>query len=62
MTGYVFPSRQGVADPNRGESLSMSLDRAGYDIVPLDFRRAYAAWEDDEGGGSLEDWERRLRT
>ncbi|MFQ1702338.1 hypothetical protein ACJ5NV_17270 [Loktanella agnita] len=59
--GYVFPSRQGIDQPFAGESLSMSLKRAGYDLVPLDFGRAYKCWTEQEGGGDLLAWRRRLQ-
>ena len=64
MQGYVFPSRQGIAEPFNGASLSMSLKRAGYDLTPWHFRRAYGAWtatEPNENDTSLRNWEREIR-
>lgn len=60
--GYIFPSRQGYDKPFSNPSLSMSLKRAGYDLVPLDFGRAYKCWREQEGAGDLVAWSDRLHT
>ncbi|MCF7699950.1 tyrosine-type recombinase/integrase [Loktanella sp. M215] len=60
--GYVFPSRQGYDKPFSNPSLSMSLKRAGYDLVPLDLGRAYKCWREQEGGGDLVAWWDKLRS
>lgn len=61
--GYIFPSRQGVDEPFVDESISMSLRRAGYKLVPRDFLRAHKVWVEQEGGmeGDLLAWWERLR-
>ena len=58
---YIFPSRQGHDQPFANPSLSLSLKNAGYDMVPLDFRRAYKCWQEQEGGGDLVAWSERLK-
>ncbi|MFZ3580650.1 hypothetical protein ACOI1H_00580 [Loktanella sp. DJP18] len=59
---YIFPSRQGHDKPFSNPSLSMSLKRAGYDLVPLDFGRAYKCRREQKGGGDLVAWRDKLRS
>jgi hypothetical protein len=60
---FVFPSRQGINEAFVDESISMSLRRAGYDLLPRDFLRAHKAWVATEGGDpcDLHAWWVRLQ-
>ena len=60
-TGWLFPSSKDIKKPyteNAGYKLPQSL---GYDIMQLDFRRAYEFWAEGRSGEvGLEDWYRKL--
>lgn len=52
---YVFASRQGVNEPFVDEAISMSLRRAGYELVPRDLLEAHNGWRGKTGVGGPQD-------
>ena len=56
-TGWLFPNPNDISKPyteNAGYKLPQSL---GYDIMQLDFRRAYEFWAEGRSGEvGLENW------